>query len=848
MDIDLLTSAEKGAALTQSEHDANFTDIQTAINDLKTVVVSVKERFGAVGDGTTDDLAALTAASTSAANNGHDLFLPRGVYRVTGTWVIGGLIIPIANLYKRTDAELEAGFYDTSVVTAFLGKYRPKIMFEAGAAIWGDFNAGATTTPIMYYGFQEDYGYPFGAQGAVIGARLVGRQGRSGGAWVLKDQNEAPIIDANQVGLVATIGCAEVSNLRMFHLGQGLVSPNAYWQQQRDIRTYLCGKGVQNIRFNAGTLIGYKTNGDDDGLILDGEAWTARGVHSQNTQRDIWVKTCESSVLEFGYLEDVVSGASATDYSLRLGMTDGGVEIIGSSFIGGRLGGSVVKKALYAQNAANCLLVGIRCTNSSATMDLHTSCRFVTSACYDLGTAQVGPIAVPLENLREGPKSIKAYGAIEVGSGGVTATNTSILQTLLANEQHIVIDQGIFDLDQPLVPRTGQRIEGRTRYNSRLRNAVTDMFDIGSTTSLIEFVISDLWLESLPGGGHIFDVQGGSSFGVVQSQFHRLFLLQDNNGKSIVNCQGLWLDVDFYHGFLQQTATSTVPAMYFEDQGGCININRFHRLRCIYAGVPFFRFLNKSAGAYSNQNTFDQINFEVTPGGIFDLAGVRDYSLRDIGIYDMGTSTDDLIKLRRGDNGGSAGTGLNSTGCMFDNVKRVGGTLGVGLYDYKISGSSFNYAHMIRRPQAAGGSACKIDAANGYIRISDYTTATIDNGGYAQKDPLDFEATEDMEVTGNFTFGYEHIGRRKIVRYNSASAITGTIPLYASAGIPIGTTFTVVRHGAGAANILGTSGVTINGDATTPNIAITTQYHRVSLWQVAADVWIASASGAVTLS
>ena len=62
---------------------------RTVTNKLQELV-SVKD-FGAVGDGVTDDTAALNAASASCALLGKSLFVPSGTYKTTGTWNIGNI-------------------------------------------------------------------------------------------------------------------------------------------------------------------------------------------------------------------------------------------------------------------------------------------------------------------------------------------------------------------------------------------------------------------------------------------------------------------------------------------------------------------------------------------------------------------------------------------------------------------------------------------------------------------------------------------------------------------------------------------------------------------------------------
>jgi hypothetical protein len=182
-----------------------------------------------------------------------------------------------------------------------------------------------------------------------------------------------------------------VRDARFFHVGQGLIAPNTYWQVQQNIRSYMCGKGVQNIRFNAGTLIGYQSRGDDEGLIIDGENWTVSGFHTQNTQKEAWVKTGRGAVFKSSYFEDVASGGGASDYMLKVGMTAGDVLTTLTRFTGLRFGGSVTKKAIQMLGAYGVELENCEKANASSTLDIDPSCLLSARRC-NFATGPISPI------------------------------------------------------------------------------------------------------------------------------------------------------------------------------------------------------------------------------------------------------------------------------------------------------------------------------------------------------------------------------------------------------------------------------------------------------------------------
>lgn len=64
--------------------DGAATSIKTALGALTNLVFNVKDpTYGATGDGTTDDTAAIAAAITAATVNGGVVFLPPGTYKIT---------------------------------------------------------------------------------------------------------------------------------------------------------------------------------------------------------------------------------------------------------------------------------------------------------------------------------------------------------------------------------------------------------------------------------------------------------------------------------------------------------------------------------------------------------------------------------------------------------------------------------------------------------------------------------------------------------------------------------------------------------------------------------------------
>jgi Major tropism determinant N-terminal domain len=77
--------------------------------------------------------------------------------------------------------------------------------------------------------------------------------------------------------------------------------------------------------------------------------------------------------------------------------------------------------------------------------------------------------------------------------------------------------------------------------------------------------------------------------------------------------------------------------------------------------------------------------------------------------------------------------------------------------------------------------------------------------------------------------------RDSMIEMNSASAITLTVPTNATVAWPIGTSIDILRVGAGAVDIAGAGGVTINA---TPGLKLRAQWSSATLLKRATDTWV----------
>lgn len=90
------------------------------------------------------------------------------------------------------------------------------------------------------------------------------------------------------------------------------------------------------------------------------------------------------------------------------------------------------------------------------------------------------------------------------------------------------------------------------------------------------------------------------------------------------------------------------------------------------------------------------------------------------------------------------------------------------------------------------------------------------------------------DATTNTTLALADCG--DMVKLNSGSAITATVPLNSSVPFTIGCQVNLLQYGAGAASVVATSGVTIRKSSTLNFVG---QWSRVILTKIGTDEWLA---------
>ena len=266
--------------------------------------------------------------------------------------------------------------------------------------------------------------------------------------------------------------------------------------------------------------------------------------------------------------------------------------------------------------------------------------------------------------------SVAFQGACDVAAeyGGIVTVPPS-------NEPYIVNDVSPHGL--------GVKIRGAGRY-SHLRSTTGSVFRFSDNFS--QSAMRDMWLSAgAPGEACIRLVDGGS---VSSSLFEGLRLAPWVQGSHAIAAEGeTW---GLYDTVFQSCVYSAdgsglnVPIVKLVDTGGggICNQNSFIGGRIIGSlGATAPQVVLESQGPnYLYGNTFQGINSEIPVAGFLEARGTHGLTLRDIGLYDAGAVTADLVTV------GKHAEGLASRHTNIDNLWRVGHTPDP-FYDVSLSGS-----------------------------------------------------------------------------------------------------------------------------------------------------------------
>ena len=318
-----------------------------------------------------------------------------------------------------------------------------------------------------------------------------------------------------------------------------------------------------------------------------------------------------------------------------------------------------------------------------------------------------------------------AYGSLTLGSSptaGQRTANTNTIQAAITAAQNSGSGgKVVFDWNGEVATDGGLTINGATQSVAVTIEGMgpiattlsTNSGNLFTLTAASYLTVRDCRLISRSGGGHVFSC----TTNISHALFENLRLKQENAAKAIYYHVGNdYIDNTWRHVDVEITASHTIAAWHIRSDAA--NRNLWSDIRPTHSGNYVWDIETTAVGSYANGNVIEHVTSEINAGGIVRLAGCDNTRLSDIGIYDLGTSTKDLISLDQ------SATGLNTGFTTLVNIQRHGFSLGVGLYDVNVN-SGANHLFV----NCGGITILQINAQGKRIDVWGSSNVTVSNDG-----------------------------------------------------------------------------------------------------------------------
>lgn len=369
-----------------------------ALGDIGLGGISVKDApYNAAGNGTTDDLAALQAASDAAQAAGVPLWIPPGVYRITGTWHIGGpqYITPTGGSYtginnlrfsrEEWDAGIKsfssghdqgpAAWWNYTLYDQAAAK--PSIdVWGAGpgtTTIWGDFTTGATEddkVPIIAVWMPARVGGPIanvqvGTSYTIGNFTIMGTEGVTLGSNPNAFDFATPPnpLTYKQVGLFCSLNPGRFVNIsgHMLHCliwcedcyGSLIENIQGFWNNYTVVHHQANGARIASV-YDFNSLRSNTTS-----VMFSGFGCVLDGLVSQHPDTSVWVTYGVGNWVKNMYVE---SYSTSAYYAIELGNA-AGLSCDHTTIISGyvnRGGGGGNVNTLRMRNAPDTTIIGLR--------------------------------------------------------------------------------------------------------------------------------------------------------------------------------------------------------------------------------------------------------------------------------------------------------------------------------------------------------------------------------------------------------------------------------------------------------------------------------------------------------
>ncbi len=290
----------------------------------------------AKGDGVADDLIAfnkmrdyVTMNSTFGEMRGEEfnrpkIFIPDGIFRITGQWKIGGQSISgtDAVVYQCAQSYGAPSFSLSEYIQG--GRTLPiNIECSSRGFIWGDFKPTELTAIVSYSVSAYQYGGASAQTASIRGLNILG--------WHKQDYNFIGD-DTKQIGLLV-LGSSRVTfeNCSFFGLQYGMVHNMAYFSLVSQNSFGNCGTGFFTIGSHSSTGVMLSSDHCNLGYEFISGACSWTQISSEQCKRAIQV-TGNNIIFNGGYLEQLDNTSGVNDFQVHVGSSTTQSRVTGVTF------------------------------------------------------------------------------------------------------------------------------------------------------------------------------------------------------------------------------------------------------------------------------------------------------------------------------------------------------------------------------------------------------------------------------------------------------------------------------------------------------------------------------------
>lgn len=318
---------------------------------------------------------------------------------------------------------------------------------------------------------------------------------------------------------------------------------------------------------------------------------------------------------------------------------------------------------------------------------------------------------------------VKDYGAVGDNSPTNASRNTDALSALLADSAVGVgrVPAGSFYVDGTLSSSVnGVSLIGDGRQSSKILCNSGPVMNLSGSHIRME----GLAVQSLSGGSHVFVTDPGKT--VALSHFVDCNFTQNNPSLSVWyfndtgGLGGGFFDNHWEDIFWGHVITATVPGFFVYSNGNNVfSANHFTASRWNRSGNYAWSITCDKSSSYNYNNVWSEINFEVCDGGGILLHSGINNSIENVGFFDNGTITKDLIVIGRN-------SGLSiSRGNRVKGYHRSGGTLSSGVVDIRVESGSNGQDTVVDTVTGPPAAGITVDLGSGSVLIGNSSQTVI---------------------------------------------------------------------------------------------------------------------------